>query len=373
MTDVTATAADIVATPAIPATLAIPTSSATVRERALDMAALRGGHNAGLDLLRTVACLMVVAFHLHLVVGIDFGPANVLVGGGDAGVYIFFVLSGYLLYRPFVRGDVDLVSYGIKRAARILPGYFVALLSLMILTRNPLPLEHPLPYLTISSSYSTELRAFLGNAWTLSAELIFYVLLPMIARFARGAEINRLLLLGAASAGAGIAYRFAYGTGNEWLFGSFPFVAYAFVPGMLLAFAEVRRPALLRPLVAWWTPLVGIAFIALETQLHAFPFAFGAAVGTPLLIIWLRTVRVPFARFLAFTGGASYALYLWHKDLLITFGLLGFGLLGLLIAVAGSAASWAFVERPILEAAHAFVARLRPAPTRESPVPVVVP
>ena len=99
-----------------------------------------------LDLLRTLACLLVVAYHLRTVLGVSFGPANRLIEGGDAGVFIFFVLSGYLLYRPFVRGEVDLVSYGIKRAARILPGYFVALVSLIILTRNALPLEHPIPY-----------------------------------------------------------------------------------------------------------------------------------------------------------------------------------------------------------------------------------
>jgi peptidoglycan/LPS O-acetylase OafA/YrhL len=352
---------------------AAATAPAAAREGVLDRAAIRGGHNAGLDLLRTIACLLVVLFHLHAVLGVDFGPANWLVDGGDAGIFIFFVLSGYLLYRPFVRGSVDLPSYALKRAARILPGYFVALISLIILTRNPLPLEHPLPYLTISSSYNTELRAFLGNAWTLSAEVIFYVLLPLTARFVRGAEIPRLLLLGACSAAAGVAYRFAFGHGNEWLFGSFPFVAYAFVPGMLLAYVEVRRPALLRYFSGWWTPLAGVGFLMLETQLRGFPFALGAAIGTPLLIIWLRGVHVPFARFLAFTGGASYALYLWHKDLFITFGLLGFGLLGLLIAIAGAAASWAFVERPILEAAHLFVARYRPAPNRDSPVPVVAP
>jgi peptidoglycan/LPS O-acetylase OafA/YrhL len=331
---------------------------------------LRRDRNAGLDLLRSIACLLVVVYHLHTVLRVDFGPANWLIDGGDAGVFIFFGLSGYLLYRPFVRGGVDLGSYGIKRAARILPGYFVALASLVLLTRSALPLEHPLPYLTMSSSYDTELRGFLGNAWTLSAELIFYVLLPGIARFVRGAQVRRLIMLGLLSATAGMAYRLAYGPGNEWLFGSFPFVAYAFVPGMLLASIEVRRPELLRPLASWWVPVVGVAFLALETQMRGYPFALGAAVGTPLLIAWLRTVRVPFARFLAFSGGASYALYLWHKDLFITFGLLGFGWLGLLIAVVGSAASWAYFERPILELAHAVVARSKPPRLVEVPVPV---
>ena len=113
--------------------------------------ALRVDRNAGLDLLRTIACLMVVAFHVHAVLGVNFGPLDRLVEGGDAGVFIFFGLSGYLLYRPFVRGSVDLPAYAIKRAARIIPGYMVALVSLTILTRSSLPHEHPLPYLTMSS------------------------------------------------------------------------------------------------------------------------------------------------------------------------------------------------------------------------------
>ncbi len=343
--------------------------------RGTDRTDRTGDRNAGLDLLRVLACLMVVVFHLRIELDISFGPANWLVEGGDAGVFIFFALSGYLLYRPFVRGDVDLTAYGVKRAARIVPGYFVALLALILLTRNALPLQYPLDYLTMSSSYTIELRSFLGNAWTLSAELIFYVLLPVIARFVRGSEIKRLVLLGLVSATAGMAYRLAFRPEIEWLFGSFPLVAYAFVPGMLLAYIEVRRPQLLRRLSGWWAPFVGMAFIALETQMRGFPFALGAAIGTPLLIVWLRTVRVPYARFLAFSGGASYAMYLWHKDLFVTFGLLG-----LLISIAGAAASWAFVERPVLEVAHALVARFRPSsirnrrlidgPERLEPVPV---
>jgi peptidoglycan/LPS O-acetylase OafA/YrhL len=48
-------------------------------------------------------------------------------------------------------------------------------------------------------------------------------------------------------------------------------------------------------------------------------------------------------------------MYLWHQDMLESFGLLG-----LLIAVAGAAASWAFVERPILHLAHRIAAGWRP-------------
>ena len=106
--------------------------------------------SAGLDALRSIACLLVVVFHLRTMLTVDFGPLNPVIEGGNSGVFLFFALSGYLLYRPFLRGNVDLRSYAIKRAARILPGYFVALVALVALTRNPLAFQHPLPYLTIT-------------------------------------------------------------------------------------------------------------------------------------------------------------------------------------------------------------------------------
>ena len=310
--------------------------------------------NSGLDLLRAAACVLVTIFHLRTVLGVDFGPLNKIIEGGDSGVYVFFALSGYLLYRPFVRGDVDLGDYALKRAARILPGYFVALVALLALTQNRLPLEHPLPYLTMTASYNIGLRAFLGNAWTLSAELIFYALLPVFARVAAGREIRRLGIVALVSIVASLIERLTYGPGNEWLTGAFPFVAYAFVPGMLLAVVEIKHPSVFARLSAPWVPIVGLTGILVETQLRAWPLALGAGIGTPLLMGWLLSVRVPFARALSFAGGASYALYLWHKDLFISFGVVG-----LPIAIVGSAMSWALIERPILDRAHALAARRR--------------
>jgi len=49
-------------------------------------------------------------------------------------------------------------------------------------------------------------------------------------------------------------------------------------------------------------------------------------------------------------------MYLWHKDLL-----LAFGIGGLAIALVAAAASWALVERPVLAWAHAIT---RPRPER---------
>lgn len=310
--------------------------------------------SAGLDALRSIAALLVVIFHLRTMLVVDFGPLNMVVEGGNSGVFVFFALSGYLLYKPFVRGDVDLRSYGIKRAARILPGYFVALVALVVLTRNALPFEHPLPYLSMSSSYNIPLRGFLGNAWTLSAEIIFYVLLPLTARLVRGAEILRLSMIALVSVSLGLVHRLVLNDDNLWLIGSFPVVAYAFVPGMILAVVEVKHPGVFKRLGDRVVLLLGTALVVMGCITMADPIALPTGIGTMLVMGWLVHHRVPGARALAFMGGASYAMYLWHRDLFTAFGVPG-----VVIAAIGSAASWAIVERPILDWAHRTAAGWR--------------
>jgi peptidoglycan/LPS O-acetylase OafA/YrhL len=311
--------------------------------------------NAGLDLLRSIACLLVVFYHLRHVLGMEFGPLNSVFDDGDTGVYIFFALSGYLLYRPFLLAPVDLRTYALKRSARIVPGYFIALVCLAVLTGSPLPIDHLGAYATLTAPYNLELREFLGNAWTLSAEILFYVALPFVARLVSGGPIPRLAILALVSAAANIVYFAISSPANEWLFGTFPFVFYAFVPGMILAVIEVRDPSTFRRFATPWAGLIGVAAIFLQMQTHGgIPVVLGTGIGAALLIAWLRSVKVPYARALAFTGGASYALYLWHQDMIESFGLLG-----VLIAVAGAAASWSFIERPVLELAHRLAATWR--------------
>lgn len=306
-----------------------------------------------------MACLSVVLFHLGTVSGVSFGPLNPFVLGGDTGVWVFFALSGYLLYKPFLTRKVDLRSYGIKRAARILPGYYVALVALVVLTGSRLPIEQPLPYLTMSASYDIPLRGFLGNAWTLSAEILFYVSLPLLARLAAGREAVVLGGLAATSAALAVVHRLALSDANAWMLGTYPLAFYAFVPGMLLAVLEVRRPSAFRRLRSPVVALIGVAYIAGGMLTSILPVAVGAVIGTPLVMASLLQHRLPGARALSFIGGASYALYLLHKDLFIAFG----PGVGLAIAIVGSAASWALIERPILARAH-WLADMLSRPSR---------
>ena len=309
--------------------------------------------SSGLDGLRVFAALFVAMFHLKTVSGVSFGPLDPVVQGGDTGVYLFFALSGYLLYKPFVRGSVDLVGYGLKRAGRIFPGYYVALVGLTVLTGARLPLEHPLPFLTMSASYDIPLRGFLGNAWTLSAEILFYVTLPLLAIAARGREVPVLVGLGVLSAALGTVHRLSIDDANTWMIGTYPLVFYAFVPGMLLAVLEVRHPSRFHHLRSWQMLTIGIGLIVFGALTTTLPVALSTGIGTALVMAWLLHHPLPWSRALGFGGGASYALYLWHKDAFIAFG--PFVGLGLTFAAAGL--SWALIERPILAHVHAFVAR----------------
>ena len=332
-----------------------------------DPKGLDRGRSSGLDGLRAFAALFVVLFHLNTVSGVSFGPLDAIVRGGDTGVYMFFALSGYLLYKPFVRGRVDLVSFGMKRSGRILPGYLAALVGLTVLTGSRLPIEHPLPFLTMTASFDPDLRDFLGNAWTLTAEVLFYATLPLIAQMARGREVVVLAGLGAASAILVVAHRVLLTPENAWLVASYPLLFYAFVPGMLLAILEVRHPIRFGWLRRSAYLALGVTFVAVGAMMGAFlPVPLATGLGTVLLIGWFRQHPLPGARALAFAGGASYALYLWHKDAFIAFG----PALGLAIALIASAISWALVERPILARAHTLAARRRfPVPARPIPVP----
>src|SRR5436309_6084224 len=107
--------------------LSVPGAAATDHRR-----------SANLDVVRAVAALMVLAAHA---VALSVGPGNpslprwadTAVAFLSNGVWLFFALSGYLIAGPFLRALVagraqpPATSYTVRRAARILPAYWIAL------------------------------------------------------------------------------------------------------------------------------------------------------------------------------------------------------------------------------------------------------
>lgn len=93
----------------------------------------------GADFLRAAACLMVL-FH-HLAFRMDMGnvpapfvPVMQFLDMGSFGVAVFFVLSGFLLALDRGEPMPSLRTFTLRRAARILPGFWLALILSFVLS-----------------------------------------------------------------------------------------------------------------------------------------------------------------------------------------------------------------------------------------------
>src|SRR6266516_1997197 len=87
-----------------------------------------------LDGLRAVAALAVLLTHVAFQTGeVARAAGGAVLARLDAGVAVFFVLSGFLLYRPYALARASgtprpsIRRYVLRRAARILPAYWLAL------------------------------------------------------------------------------------------------------------------------------------------------------------------------------------------------------------------------------------------------------
>ncbi|WP_157963542.1 acyltransferase family protein [Actinocorallia populi] len=319
----------------------------------------RNDHLAALDGLRGIAILLVVWVHVGDVTGVvwyeEFGWR--MLGTGSIGVPLFFILSGLLLYRPFARatlngtGFPDVRHYFQRRALRILPAYWLVLPVAFWLSESP-QAERPLiwlEFLTLTHPYDPG-RWWEGTSllmlWSLSVEVCFYLLLPLLARgmhrWGRGSARRLLAVL------SGLAVASVVWTATLRYVADLRFVFYAehllprsfvhFALGMALAVAAERPGRAAARIAAfpglgWVAALCGLALLStpLTTPLsgpqtpHQYlvatvltPLVACAAVA-PAAIAPDRTFnRVLLGnRLLTGCGRISYGLFLWHMPVLM--------------------------------------------------------
>src|SRR5262245_48380037 len=91
------------------------------------------------DGLRAVAATMVLVSHTSFLSGFNGrGEIGRVFARFDMGVALFFIISGFLLYRPFVSARLDgraaprVLRYARRRVLRIVPAYWLALTVLAI-------------------------------------------------------------------------------------------------------------------------------------------------------------------------------------------------------------------------------------------------
>jgi peptidoglycan/LPS O-acetylase OafA/YrhL len=332
-----------------------------------------------LDGLRGIAALAVVI--AHYVGEVPHGIAALMIGW--YGVDFFFVLSGFLMGSIILNHHTEpgfLKSFYLRRAARIIPIYFVvvcATIWLAALVRSNTwadqPFDAPVYLLFVTNlamSFWGGGGEWLKPTWTLAVEEQFYLLLPLLVMLTpKRFLIGTLLGL----CGVAIVFRYAFHELN-------PIAALTLLParmdlllgGVLLA-CVMQRLDLSRhlqvfrivPLIA----MVGLLAVAVGSREHLFPILnptlLSVAFTSFLLAVLLGAPEGQRfrSRLLGYFGQISYALYLVHQPVSgLLHGILlngtpdigsipqiGVTILAFAVSVAVAAASWKWLEQPILK------------------------
>lgn len=370
-----------------------------------------------LDAVRGVAVLWVIAYHAYDLVIVKTRPEGRvgegwwLVGAGSLAVDIFFVLSGFLLVGSWKASREKTSSmwaaakdYGRKRALRILPAFWVSLAVLV-----PLAAPHLIGSVrdigllaSVQQYLDPELPGQVNIVyWTLTTEVHFYLLLPVLALLLR--RFGGKVLI-PACIGVGLVWRLwtPEGLAEGMILGRADQFAVGMAAAGLVAAADRGAPGrivrlLLRRHAGW---LVGSAFLAVALYMGSAASRVGPLPGKvwvhPLsgLLVGALIIRMvlsvkrssavlhPAVGTLATAGVISYSLYLWHYPILqhglgltdldvpAAAGgavLAGLAVLFVLIGVVATL-SYRYVERPFLERKHKRTTA--PAEPAERRVPV---
>lgn len=351
-------------------------STAADTERPAEQRALGDGligNLLGGDGIRGIA--MVLVFLAHVAVNADPGSGlenyhwvKQIVGRLDLALATFFVLSGYLIARPFLRSFVlgtkrpSVRRFARNRALRIVPAFYVV--AALVLLRfgldgaisptpdNPSGTAPPsswwqvLSIFTFTQSYTGGSATLpIGQAWSLDVEVAFYAAIPLAAAVAY--RLGARLRTPRARAQAALVFVGVLALVSIWLrqhndntlatLASPPLIIYAFLPGVALAIAEPwavpifrDRPRRARRFA--WAAL-GVAALAYvlycvwdfnveTTQIHhalgrrsLVSALFGMALLAGLIALQLGTGKVPRwadNRWCNWMGERSYAFYLIH-------------------------------------------------------------
>ncbi len=327
--------------------------------------------------MRAVACLMVLVHHLVLRMNFyklppDLDLTFIIARFGNHGVAVFFVLSGFLLARPFwlaLDSGQPLPSlriYAMRRAARVLPGFWFALTVgfLISFTVYGFPLDMELVGRYIAGFFlmsQWHWRTFFpvqgdGPLWSIPFETTCYVLMPtgFLLLFHpklrwRSPLVSRLLWIGIIavsliahwlvvtylqtdSVGRGWQYSFQGGA-KEWMprynpIGFFAIFAIGVLAAGIQTIVPARRSviydiigALAIAMGAWQLPqsiggaAEGYAWLGIPYQFPLLPLAVAAALCTlPQSQLLARLLDNSLSRYIA---TVSFGVYVW-QDIVLT-------------------------------------------------------
>jgi len=342
----------------------------------------------GLDGLRAIAVLAVIAYHLGL------GWAR----GGLLGVGMFFVLSGYLITDLLIaqrrrNGRLDLKNFVLRRARRLLPAMLlmVAAVLLGMLLAAPdriaaLQAELAADLLFVSNwwliyhdvSYFESFgpASPFGHFWSLAVEEQFYLLWPLILLICIRITPTRAKLAGliaglavVSALGMALLYepgadpsRIYYGTDTRAFGLLIGAVLAILLPSWKLALMRKSRKTVRLDFVGGAGLLIILAMMAFADEYSSLLYQGGLVMFSLLTALVIAAAAHPHARIgavlgskpLRWLGVRSYGIYLWHYPIIVLTTPTIDGptdwlrnALQIAVVVGLAECSWRFVEEPI--------------------------
>ncbi|MEX0875341.1 MAG: acyltransferase [Actinomycetota bacterium] len=343
------------------------------------------GYRAELDGVRAIAVLLVLVWHSYLL-GVTRPIAGFL------GVDVFFVLSGYLITSLLVEenassGSIRVAAFYGRRVLRLTPALLLLLgLGWIASSRTVAAMRYSREALVTAFSGANwfyDRLSVLIHTWSLSIEVQYYVVWPLVLIAALKAGVSRRRL-----AWATIAIAIAVGVVRTTMYGELDGAAlnayrtYGHLDALMLGNALALAPDL------WeWTRRRAVAIAALVVfggivllQLAYEPtFDPRAVYFRGLFSIFVLAVAILVAhitrrpgpltsflahRSLATVGRVSYGLYLFHIPIFVivaswtTRNVVSLPL-GWALTFAAAVFSYTLVERPALDLKSRLVPRGR--------------
>jgi peptidoglycan/LPS O-acetylase OafA/YrhL len=350
----------------------------------------------GLDGLRALAVLAVMAYHLNL-------PFT---SGGFLGVTVFFVLSGFLITSLLAwewnqTEKIDLKQFWIRRAKRLLPAMFLLLILLNVLV----PLLRPelvsnLRQDTIAAMFyysnwyyifqdlsyfeSFQTPSLLTHFWSLAIEEQFYIIWAIVILFLftfvkKQTSRFLLILIGAAISAIWMTFmydpnldpsRVYYGTDTR---------IFSLLIGASFAIIFPNQPSdqanHKKKWVYEWMGIIGVfvflLMVVFTNQYGSFVYQGGMVILSITTAMWVVSLSMPFTvqvnkllewKPLKWIGIRSYGIYIWHYPIFLLMkenvntGGVNYRLVifQIVLTFIVASLSYTFVEKPIRQGKFRF-------------------
>lgn len=333
------------------------------------------------NVIRLLAALQVAFLHTHRYFLPDTNATFLRVLDMFPGVPIFFVISGFLISASWERNkNIGIIEYARNRVLRIFPAlwvcFFVSLIAVsLVYDKTPLSSDFPklliwcLGQLSFVQFYNPEffrgygVGVMNGSLWTISVELQFYILLPIIHVLLRkhSEKLKSIFVVYSLLIVINLINTYLANTPSIYskllnitiLPHLFMFMLGVFIQSQFTKFVELTKGKLL--------VFMGM-YLLLAYSCHLLDMTYYGNLINPISALLLGVIIISAAYNTRLVETAphikwdiSYGIYIYHMVVLNVFYELAVYspvqnlILTLIVSIALAGLSWRFIENPCLQ------------------------